>query len=261
MENIHHQRLLDDISKLMDSGAHSDIIIRCRGKEFKVHKAIISSSPSLALACKGGWSETEDGVIVEREFDIDDVERLISYIYKSSYDAAADAETTVKVRSYVDGEAEPVESTVTVTGTSARLIAHIRAYAMGELRQMPTLKTFARDQFATCVSPEEFETSGFVHVIREVNIHVPTDDDDFRDLLKTIAHDNVIKLTKDADFMSALIELPDVEDFAAVMLRQMVHQDIMDKEAHQQQLSVKFMEIQSLERDLQRLRLERETKK
>lgn len=254
MENIHHQRLLNNIGELMDSKEHTDFVIICEGQRFDVHKAIMcSASAPLAAAFRVNMKEANTGEYEHKLHDADTVKRMISYIYKTEYEVPTDTQVTVQLpRESVDSDVE----SVTVSGVNARLIAHTRMYAIGDYYQLPTLKVIAKDKFASCVEAG-FETDGFIHVIREVNKHIDQDDGGFQDALRTIALTNTIALTQDDTFMNDLFELGDVRDFATGMLRQIVGHQILDKAAHAQellakdaQLAVKASEAEQLKSEL-----------
>ena len=260
MQNIHHQRLFDNIAQLMDSGKHTDLTIECDGRQFKVHRAMVClASSTLAVETEAGVTESLTGVVKHTNFDADTVQRIIDYIYKTTYQLAEDLKVTIELKGEsgeADREAAKVAEIVTLTGTSARLIAHVRMYAIGEYYHLSTLKILAKENFTNSIDPVSFETAGFIHVIRQVKEHIGVNGDEIRDALHTIALSNISKLTKDVDLMKQLTELDDVQDFAADMLRQMVRHQILDKEAHAQQLAKKDQEIHVKNVEVQRLRRE-----
>ena len=54
MANKHSTAVISDLAKLLESAEFSDLVLRCEGQDFKVHRCIISSrSPFFAAACSG----------------------------------------------------------------------------------------------------------------------------------------------------------------------------------------------------------------
>ncbi|TGO43140.1 hypothetical protein BHYA_0003g00940 [Botrytis hyacinthi] len=74
------------ISQLYTTGKYTDLIIKCQGKEFKVHRAIIcSQSKPLAAAIDHGFKEAGDGVFDFEEDEPEIVEYMIRYLYDGLY--------------------------------------------------------------------------------------------------------------------------------------------------------------------------------
>ncbi|KAF7890425.1 hypothetical protein EAF00_008740 [Botryotinia globosa] len=74
------------ISQLYTTGKYTDLIIRCQGKEYKVHRAIIcSQSKPLAAAIDHGFKEATDGVFDFEEEEPEIVEYMIRYLYDGLY--------------------------------------------------------------------------------------------------------------------------------------------------------------------------------
>ena len=225
---VHHRRLLDNMATLMDDGNYSDFVISCQGRHFNVHKAIMcSASPILAAAFNMNMAESQTGVFEHTEYDADTVERMISYVYKTEYDLPQDVQVLVSAPASADADED--NSTVSIPGPNAQLIAHTRMYAIGSYYQLPTLGLIALQNFASCTKAR-FETTGFIHVLREVDTHIRKDDRDFRDAVRTLALDNLIPLTQDNSFMIDLAEVGDVQEFAAEMLRQVVQDRTRERE-------------------------------
>ena len=56
MSNIHQQNMAAGIKSVFESSKYSDLIIRCKGKEFKVHRMILCPrSTFFAAACDGAF--------------------------------------------------------------------------------------------------------------------------------------------------------------------------------------------------------------
>ncbi|KAJ8061745.1 hypothetical protein OCU04_009542 [Sclerotinia nivalis] len=78
------------ISQLYSTGKYSDLTIKCQGKEFKVHRAIVCpQSKPLAAAIDHGFKEATTGVINFEEDDPEIVEYMIKFLYVGTYKALA----------------------------------------------------------------------------------------------------------------------------------------------------------------------------
>ncbi|KAF5870921.1 putative btb poz domain protein [Botrytis fragariae] len=74
------------ISQLYTTGKYTDLIIKCQGKEFKVHRAIVcSQSKPLAAALDHGFKEATDGVFDFEEDEPEIVEYMIRFLYDDLY--------------------------------------------------------------------------------------------------------------------------------------------------------------------------------
>ncbi|KAK5129240.1 hypothetical protein LTR08_003725 [Meristemomyces frigidus] len=251
--------LLDNMASLIDSKKHCDFVISCEGRRFNVHKAVMcSASPALAAAFNVDMTESQTGTIEHTQYDADTVERMITYVYKTKYDLPGDTQITVSATN----RDTDYSNSITILDGNAHLIAHTRMYAIGSYYHLPTLKLLAAQNFASCTNGH-FETGNFIHVLREVNTHISKDDRDFRDVVRTLALDNLIPLTQDDIFMADLAELEDVQDFAAEMLRQVVQDRTRDRAAwtSRERIHVEQMLQRSVECALLRGQLEAEQAK
>ncbi|TGO30095.1 hypothetical protein BPAE_0008g00870 [Botrytis paeoniae] len=74
------------ISQLYTTGKYTDLIIKCQGKKFKVHRAIIcSQSKPLAAAIDHGFKEATDGMFNFEEDEPEIVEYMIRFLYDGLY--------------------------------------------------------------------------------------------------------------------------------------------------------------------------------
>ncbi|KAK3672901.1 hypothetical protein LTR78_007254 [Recurvomyces mirabilis] len=244
MASIHQLTRLNDIATLRDSMNHSDLVIRCERRELHVHKAVLcSASKVLSKACDKKFEEGATGVVERTEFDADTVERMIEYIYKQTYHVDSPApstessslsstESTPSSEDDTDGTEDdqaPSEPYNTAgkpsINTNTALIAHARAYAIGEYYELPTLQQLAMEKFEA-EATSSWSINGFIDVIREVNAISGLEDRALRNKLRGVAMDHIDQLVDNDDFMTKLAELPDVQDFAADMLRATVrHQN------------------------------------
>ncbi|RMY78596.1 hypothetical protein D0862_13340 [Hortaea werneckii] len=212
--------LLSEVAELWRTGESSDLTIKCEGREFKVHKLILSAaSPTLKAACQNGMRESQTGVIEHRTFDADTVERMLEFIYTRDYEVPwVPTVATGPIRTpEMDGDADEV----LVFGTNAQWIAHIRMYAIGEYYQLPTLKdqalvrirSMAADTFAF-----GFELRDFAHVVREAHELIGMHETGFHLMIQDFCLARAVSLTADQTFMTAIAEVPELQEFAAILL-------------------------------------------
>lgn len=87
MANVHQQNLLKSISDLFNNPHYSDLTIECGGRHFYASKAIVCSvSPFLADECSSGMQRDHQSIIKHETFDADTMQRMLSYIYRQTYD-------------------------------------------------------------------------------------------------------------------------------------------------------------------------------
>ncbi|KAL2019046.1 hypothetical protein VTK56DRAFT_10150 [Thermocarpiscus australiensis] len=86
IESLRTTSIFSSLSSLLLSEKYSDMIIRCGGREFKAHRAIVCSQSSFFdKALSSGFSETVTGVIDLPEDDPDVVERFLQFLYTGTY--------------------------------------------------------------------------------------------------------------------------------------------------------------------------------
>lgn len=126
--------------ELLHTGKDSDLIIRSEGRDFNVHKVIVSAaSPVLDRACNNGLLESHTGIIEHNEFDVDTVERMVEYVYKTNYQLPT--APTIRVPSHMPGKTGARDE-LTVIGTNAKLIMHTRVYATADYYIYRALRTW-----------------------------------------------------------------------------------------------------------------------
>ncbi|KAL8377409.1 hypothetical protein RB595_008199 [Gaeumannomyces hyphopodioides] len=70
------------IGKLFLNGKYSDLVIRCQGTDFRVHRAIVCPQCAfLDAACSSGFREEYEGVIELPEDHPDVVQKLLEFLY------------------------------------------------------------------------------------------------------------------------------------------------------------------------------------
>lgn len=241
MADIHQQAALNNIARLMNDPKYSDFTIKCGGKSWHVHKAILcSASAVIARACESKMLEDSTNTIEHNEFDADTMERMVSYIYKQTYELQHEETSKKKPDCEKDAAAD--------TGISAGgdmnkvLIAHSDVYGIAEFYEVLPLKQLATERFKE-VAASGMVVENFIDVVKAVSKRTSQTDTMLRTALRDHAILHSAEIAKDERFMSELAELEDVQDFAVDMVREMVRQRALDKEDFQQRLDSKDVEI------------------
>ena len=269
MANVHQQNLLNNISRLMDNGKYSDLVIKCNERRWNVHRAIVcSASPVLASECDIPMREHTTRIINHEEFDIDTVDRMISYIYKQTYYVQGEEEDFNHAEQDENVQAQQnnndqlghinndkANSDGQITGINHMLLAHVEVYGIGEFYSIDTLKTFATARF-TSIAKKGWEVDGFIDVVKAVNTRTSQNDRVLRDALRGYAMNNCTEMVKHTSLMNQLADLPLVQDFAADMFRQMVRFQIDEKERYEQQLALKVHQIAEKDENIKELTTE-----
>ncbi|KAI6805987.1 hypothetical protein KC332_g18115 [Hortaea werneckii] len=218
MANVYAQSLLSEVAELWRTGEGSDMTIKCEGRKFKVHRLLLSAaSPILKAACQNGMRESQTGVVEHQTFDADTVERMLEFIYTRDYEIPwVTAVATGAIRtSASDSDANEV----LVTGASARWIAHIRMYAIGDYYQLPALKDQALVKLREAAAGTFlFEFLDFGYVVKEAHELIGMHDTGFHRMIQDFCLKCVTALTKDKTFMTAMAEVQETQEFAAILL-------------------------------------------
>ena len=224
MANVHTQSLLSEVAELWRTGEGSDLTIKCEGREFKVHKLIVSAaSPTLKAACQNGMLESETGVIEHKTFDADTVERMLEFIYTRDY--LIPRESALIARAIDTSESKHETDEVTITGVMARWILHTRMFAISDYYDLPTLKALALVRLQIAAA-DTFELRDFVYVVKEANKLIGMHKTNFHNIFQAFCLRNVAALTADKMFMAAIAEDPEMQEFAASLLGQVaLHSD------------------------------------
>ncbi|GAB1740576.1 hypothetical protein NU219Hw_g5672t1 [Hortaea werneckii] len=235
------QRLIGGLKGLWCTGKGSDVTIRCEGREFKVHKTVIClASPVLDRACNNGLLETHTNVIDHKEYDAETVERMIGYMYTDDYPLPS--APTIRVPNYTPRASGTTEE-LTIIGVNARLVIHARLYAIGEYYDIPGLRDLAFRRFKYDV--QTFAIEGFIYVVREIHELVSKDEKRLRGIIRDVCFRNVDRFTNDGFFMTAIANFPDLQDFSAMLLRQVVG----EREELKRELERKDTEIREAKED------------
>jgi hypothetical protein len=232
-------------SKFLRSSKYSDLTIVCHGREFKVHKAILCpQSEVISKMCDIDTQELKTGMIEDKDFDDDTMERMIDFAYHKSYVAtrrpkhlpgeeAKDSIPNIdslllEGASSTGGVTLPKdESTTSIPdeepaelSTIDQMVIHARVYGLAEYYDMAELRIHACGCF-NHAADGGLDPKGFVNVARAVCRKITRDDGSrcsqsdsplrrsfFTNLTRYAA-----TLARDPDFVAALYE-PNLRDIA-----------------------------------------------
>ncbi|KUJ17733.1 uncharacterized protein LY89DRAFT_733560 [Mollisia scopiformis] len=77
----------DALSSLFTSGKYSDLVIRCRGKRWNVHRLVVCmQSRPIAAALDGGFKEASTGEFTLEEDDPETVQLMLKFMYTGILD-------------------------------------------------------------------------------------------------------------------------------------------------------------------------------
>ncbi|RMY21300.1 hypothetical protein D0867_03411 [Hortaea werneckii] len=216
MANVYTQSLLNEVAELWRTGENSDMTIKCEGREFKVHRLLVSAaSPVLKAACQNGMRESQTGVVEHKTFDAETVERMLEFIYTRDYEVPwIPTVATGAIRTPdLNSDAEEV----LVTSTSAWWIAHTRMYAIGDYYQLPTLKDPALVRLQNAAA-DPFELHDFAYVLKEAHELIGMHETGFHRMIQDFCLERAVFLTADKTFMTAMAEVPELQELAAILL-------------------------------------------
>ncbi|RPA74174.1 POZ domain-containing protein [Ascobolus immersus RN42] len=76
----------DATLQLLQTGRFSDLTLKCGGEEFKVHKSVLCMQSSFFSACMdSGLKESKSNVIQLTDENVEDVKRMLAFLYGGSY--------------------------------------------------------------------------------------------------------------------------------------------------------------------------------
>ncbi|KAI9821441.1 MAG: hypothetical protein M1826_000677 [Phylliscum demangeonii] len=237
----HADATLAALRKMFQSGAYSDLVIRCHGQEFRVHRSVVCPrSTFFETACASGFQEAFSGVI-ELDDDLGSVSRMLSYIYTTDYEDASDAaehdrdadspvdaiEPVVEMKpssmnaatsiSMSDDapettEGPPAADDVNSATPSEKASGHLAAqavknnvlvYAMADKYDVPLLKVLAREKF-TARAEAGWPPAGLTSILRLVYETTPDHDRGLRMVVGDLCARHLRHLLPAQDFGHSL---------------------------------------------------------
>ena len=231
--------LTNGIGSLLLDPKYSDLEIRCDGKTFRVHRAIVcSKSKVLAEECDGvGEVSTsyekrirqkltsslrngQQWVVEHAVFDPSTFERMLQFIYCGDYDVkvvVASVQANGAKAGAKDGTAttKPDSYAVKPISRSPRdspMIAHAFVSAIAKYYKLPALKVLAEKKYTKAKAA--MTANEFLELARLLSSHK---DDWNRELLAILMDEHVDWLSAES-FTSVLAADTVLRDFAAVAI-------------------------------------------
>ena len=250
MATVHQERFLDSMSNLIENQKYSDITINCRGHLFPVHKAIVCSVLLYFTdLCESRVQEALRRVHNHKEYDPATMQRMISYIYKQTYEIDGEDKLDIDDSKM---EMDGVDATHTPVDINQILIAHVEVYGIADYFRIPKLKLLATERFTT-VAERAWQMDGFIDVVKNVKERTMQQDRAMRNTLREYAMNHRLEATDCDAFMSELAESNDLQDLCADMFRELVHQQAQDKDAYDRELTEKDRQIALKDQRIQEL--------
>ncbi|KAI9824946.1 MAG: hypothetical protein M1826_007198 [Phylliscum demangeonii] len=190
------------VHKLYETGEFSDLLIRCRGQEFRVHRAIEAFS---------GEIELDD--------DPDSVSRMLRYIYTSNYEDSKLAPGLPKASvKAVDVTKTSTTSAASTLDLAAKTTSGIRnlewltlknnalVYAVADKCNIPLLKDLAKEKF-TRRANYLWPPAGLSSVLRSVYLTTPDKDRGLRTVVIGLCTQHLSELIASKDFRACVPKL------------------------------------------------------
>ncbi|XP_014550323.1 hypothetical protein COCVIDRAFT_115774 [Bipolaris victoriae FI3] len=177
------QTLLLNLPEYYDSPTLSDGIITCAGKEFRIHKIVLSAqSRFFSNAFEGKWKESVEGAIPLNDDDVSAVEAMLRFLYTFDYDAGGNA-----------------------ADVASPMVFNVKVYSVADKYDIPALKSVASQKFKesvkTCWNMDDFP-----HAVAEVYSSTPPNDQEIRRLVVDVACEHITELLQKQGFCDILGE-------------------------------------------------------
>ncbi|KAK8234701.1 hypothetical protein HDK77DRAFT_494118 [Phyllosticta capitalensis] len=176
---------------------HTDLTIRCQGREFFVHKIILGAqSQYLRKACdpNSPFQEAKTGIIDLVDEDPDLVRVMLDFCYSNDLDYSLDCQLFCKHDGFCYRNA----------------MCHARLYAMGDKYQLIRLKDHTAEALKLYLEgklaneKDETQATEFRRLARVVYATTPNTDRGLRDLLLYFASTNIDKLMQERSFKAKI---------------------------------------------------------
>ncbi|KAL2062702.1 hypothetical protein VTL71DRAFT_5774 [Oculimacula yallundae] len=166
---------------------YSDLLIKCKGKEFKVHRIVVClQSKPLAAAVDGKFKEAITG-----EIDLDGNEPgIVQYMLQFMY-----------TQDYTDSAlSKRIPASSGMTG-SAALLVHTKLYIIGDQLDIQPLKALAKNKYEATVS-EFWNSDSFVTSLELLYKETSEDDRLLKEIAVKVAGQHVKELCDRGDFVA-----------------------------------------------------------
>ncbi|KAK4032825.1 hypothetical protein C8A01DRAFT_20156, partial [Parachaetomium inaequale] len=167
------------LNRYFNADTFADAVVRCNGKEFKVHRLVLSSQSE--------FFETAAGLVELGEADDSVIEAMLRFMYCFDYN--------------------------NIHGVST-MIFNAQVYSLSDKYMIPALKDLAKEKFRSAINTG-WAMDDFPLTVAEVYSSTPEDDGGLRDLAVKVADTNIKRLLQNEQFRDLLKKSP---GFAADMV-------------------------------------------
>ncbi|KAF4312252.1 hypothetical protein GTA08_BOTSDO12390 [Botryosphaeria dothidea] len=169
------------ISSLFESGRYSDMIVRCSdGTDYHVHKSVVYTQCKLFANAADGSFQESSGLVTLANDPPAAIRALLQHLYGIEYTEDPD---------------------------TALVVHHARVYTIGEIYQVPELKTLAAARFREAASFVRVNYEDLAQAIKEIYESTPTGDRTLRDAARDVVMEKLDELISDDAFMHTLEEV------------------------------------------------------
>ncbi|KAI9784671.1 MAG: hypothetical protein M1816_000787 [Peltula sp. TS41687] len=171
------------------SSKYSDLVIRCKGQDFNVHKVVLcGQSKFFSKACDGEWKEGAEGVIDLKDDDVQVVEAMLQFLYATDYDS---------------------------NKIVSPMLFNIRVYVLADKYDIEPLKKLAKAKFEKAMW-SCWKMDDFPDAVAEVYGSTMPTDRSLRGPVAEVSYENLQQLLKDDGFGATLEQ---TVGFAADVIR------------------------------------------
>lgn len=204
---------------MLSTGAYSDLLIKCKGKEFKVHRAVVCpQSKPLAAAIDGNFKEASTGKIDLDGNEPDIVECMLKFMYNQDYLDGRDSVITSAGPPVAKKTKTTRSSLASTTATSdlaeifiveGSLLTNTKVYIIGDQLQIPDLKILAKEKYKEVVSAG-WNSAAFVASLKLLYEETMETDRLLKDIAIETAGKHVRDLCGRDDFVALCKESGDI---------------------------------------------------
>ncbi|PVH79551.1 hypothetical protein DL98DRAFT_216253 [Cadophora sp. DSE1049] len=204
-------------AELFSPGKYSDLLIKCKGKEFRVHRAVVClQSKPLADAIDGRFKEATTGEIDLDGNELDIVECMLQFMYNRDYsdgrdnDVGTTPSTSLSVSVNTQGAPSSNSSlpssgfTPTAKSLSevkGALLTNTKVYIIGDQLQVPELKTLSMKKYEEVVSAG-WNSASFVASLKLLYEETMENDRLLKDVVIKTAGEHVKDLCDRGEFVT-----------------------------------------------------------
>ncbi|KAG4433153.1 hypothetical protein IFR05_011366 [Cadophora sp. M221] len=197
-------------ASMLSTGKHSDLLIKCKGRQFKVYRAVVCiQSKPLATTIDGNFKEATTGEIDLDGNDPEIVECMLKFMYNQDYSDGRESDPVT--RSAADQNARTAWSSLPspVTASSAAiasadkgaLLTNAIVYIICDQLQIPGLKMLAKTKFEELVT-DRWNTSSFVASLKLLYKETMENDRPMKDIAVKTAGKHVKDLCDRGEFVA-----------------------------------------------------------